>query len=1085
MKQIIVKSITVEGVRTVSRSVKKVVKEEIVDKKFALNFTKSQTATGTFKTSVNLIRVPRTAEDRQRGILHKTASIRNRLVGDVPSLTKQIHSLKPTVSKSVKTVGKALLKAENIALLTTDIINPTKKIQFTITRKPPINGKSQGYTVDVNHVKRNGRHERGIIHNAVAHRKDFGSHFKGDIFSLTKTLNAVKPKSVKGIAALSAAKGTYSFIKTSTKLTVETAENAAMGAENVALLVKDKAVQQLDNKFRAETSASGDTGKAFIKTTGLLVKGANGIRRSAIARKNYKHEKGLLKKYKQERKKAFEKIYDTQTFRSSFPRIEVYNRSDKIQLNQSKRDIKIQKKKAKIGSSVQKQQLKQKQKSHKALSKQVHRNNLMIKMQLDRERLQKNIVRKEKPVPPGVHAVKSAVSSGWNKAVNADSSNDVIKAIDKSAALLKSSARTASKVQHISSQAQLKLYNKSILSEEKSAFKKKNPAFKQKKKNQSLSSALQKKWKKWKNPNAKNPYTGVGDFVKDIGKTLITFGRDSIKSAAMYLLAAVLPICFSVVCLLLVLSMIIGIFNNIGGVYMGYNAKDKDLTEAVEYYTTLANNRNNSVIKCGDKSSWRTGLNALGINAYSLLDFPENPTVFKYGRDETNLQYDAGGYDFDSYVLWSFLCAYNYDFEASKKAKDEKKKYTPKYWTCNTQTRNAIKQLFDTEYEFHYNYVKAQYKERDWYVFEDNCFAWLTGADDAKVYKNSFSVNAIPDEVRPYLDSKNYLHFNDEWEILDYSDPNGKNKKTGWFILSEKITITDPSGYSFSGVYYYHSGEDPEKYYYKNMYDEERNKTSWYWKNPDDEYDQSNQIWFIVPKADTEQITGRTDVGLFKLYKKYDMVEDTTLYYVVSQNGTMKSNAEDILKSMSFSDERVKYFEALLGTEDEQYYGNHQLFSNPVYPKKNIHDLIDADLVCTYNKHNLREWNKVFNKNSHNGIDIICPKNTNVRSVIDGTITNIDTENQTVEITSEPDYDFWYDKKKNTIKITIGNIQLKSGLKKGDKVKVDDIIGKVTDKRKCADKDGFVTGKDYLHITVSVGKDSSSYTDIDPLLSFY
>ena len=110
--------------------------------------------------------------------------------GDVPSLTKKLNSLRPTVGtkllrhsyKGVKAIGKAALKAENIALLTTDVLNPTKKIQFTITRKPPINGKSQGYTVDVNHVKRNGRHERGIIHNAVAHRKDFGSHFNGLLF---------------------------------------------------------------------------------------------------------------------------------------------------------------------------------------------------------------------------------------------------------------------------------------------------------------------------------------------------------------------------------------------------------------------------------------------------------------------------------------------------------------------------------------------------------------------------------------------------------------------------------------------------------------------------------------------------------------------------------------------------------------------------------------------------------------------------------------------------------------------------------------------------------------------------------------
>ena len=1100
MKQIIVKSVTVEGVRTVSRSVKHVVKTEIVDKKFALNFTKQQSPTGTFKTSVNLTRVPRTAEDRQRGILHKTASIRNRLQGDVPSLTNTLNSWNPTTErgqfgakvlrqsyKTVKTIGKASLEAENIALLTTDILNPNKKIQFTITRKPPSNGKSHGYTVDVSHVKRTGRQERGIIHKAVAHRRDFGSHFKGDIFSLTKTLNSVKPKTVKGTVALSAAKGTYGFIKVSTKLTVETAENAAKGTENVALLLKDKAVQKLDSKIQAEASASGDAGKAAVKATGLLIKGANGIRRSAVASKNYKYEKGLLKQYKKERKKAFEKIYDTQTFRCTFPRIEVYNRSDKIQLKQSNQNLKGYKKSISKsgGTPVQKQRLKLKQQKNNALKKQVHRNNLTIKMQLDRERLQKRIVRKEKPVPvllqPGVHAVKSAAASGWSKAVNADSSNDVMKAIDKSVSLLKGGAKAASSVQHVSNQLQLKLYNKSIISEQKSAFKKKNPAFNQKKKNSTVK-ALQKQWKKWKNPNAKNPYASFGDFAKDAAKTLINSMRDSLKSAVLHLLAAVLPICFSVVCFVLVLSMIIGIFSNLGVLYMGYNAKDRELTYAVDYYTNLANNLNNNVLKCGEKSTWRAGLTGTGTYAYSLLNFPENPTVFKYGRDDNNLKYDAGGYDFDSYILWSFLCAYNYDFKKSKKAKDENKKYDPEYWTCNGKTKDAIKQLFDREYKFHYKYVKAQYTKRHSYIFESECYAWLT--EDAPIGNSKFSVFSAPDEVHAFKDSNNYLHFNNDWEILDYSDP-GTPKKTGWYILNEKKTISDPAGNTYSGVYYYHSDEDPDKFYFKDMYGDEQSKTSWYWVNPSDEHDQSNQIWFIVPKGDTKKITNRDDVGLVRMYKKYDLIEDTTLYYVVSQSGTIKSNAEAILKSMSFSDERVKYFNGLLGSDEDQYYGNHQLFSNPVYTKKNIHELIDEGKVCTYNKYNIREWNKLFNKNSHNGIDIICPKGAKVHSVIDGTITNIDTGNQTIEITSEANNDFWYDNEKNTIKVIFGNVQVKSGLKNGDKVKVDDIIGTVTDKRRCADKDGFISNKNYMHICISVGKNNKNFIDIDPLLSFY
>ena len=61
-------------------------------------------------------------------------------------------------------------------------------------------------------------------------------------------------------------------------------------------------------------------------------------------------------------------------------------------------------------------------------------------------------------------------------------------------------------------------------------------------------------------------------------------------------------------------------------------------------------------------------------------------------------------YDFDCYKLWSFLCAYYYDFSAENG--------DIKYWDFGSDTEELLDEIFNAEYEFIYWYDnKSRWEE--------------------------------------------------------------------------------------------------------------------------------------------------------------------------------------------------------------------------------------------------------------------------------------------------------------------------------------------------------------------------------------
>ena len=1083
MKQILLKSVTVKAVKAGSKAVKNELGKQTV-----LKFTNQKQANGTFKRNIRLTRVPKNAEDKQRGILHKTAGLRNRLQGDVPSLTRKLNSqvkkgrfgakALQRSYKAAKTTGKAALEVENLLILTKDVVSPRKKIQFTITRVMGADGKTKTH-IDVDHINRNERHQRGIIHRAVAERRGFKSHFKGDTFSLTKKLDSVKPKTVKGAVLLSAGKGAYRYAK----FAVHTTENAAMGAENVALFARDRAVAHFDQKFRSETENSGDTGNAVIKTGGLIVKGANGIRRYSSQKRNYKYEKNLLKKYKDDKKDNFNKLYNTPVFQKKFfPWVEIRERKDKLDLKAAKQKIKATKKPSA-----------QDKKNVRELKKEVHRNNLMYKMQKDRAELQKRVVRREKPVPlafqPGVHAVKSAAASGWNKAVNSDANNDVMKAADKAVSLLKNTGAAAGQISHFANKQQAKLYDKSITSEKKSAFKKSNSAFKKKGGQTSLSSPFKKNWKKWKNPNGKNPYKSFGDFVKDTVKAYAKAFRKSLKSTAIGAVSVLLPVLCFLLCFVMVGYVIMGIFQNSAFILGSYQAKDKDLSEAAVSYTKLAYELNEAVLKCGNKNSWRGGLTSTKkANGYDLIKYHDIPDNFIYGRNSTFLNYEPADYDFDPYVLWSFLCAYNYDFKESEKAKNEGKQFEPDYWTFDSKNKDIVKKLFENEYKFEFYYDnQSRWEKRSPYKY------WGGGSGsgsssyyradktahiyDGQPYRYRFKPIAITSELSKYKDSEGYICINNDYRVLD---PNNNYALTGFMIMDNRY-------YSGSKKPFYYHNDSTDVYWFHHGEDHDR--SSWGWECTDGSGNKYwVEAWFLISPTDAHIWNSDiNDTCLYGYYEKYVWKTDCRFYYVVTQNGSFKENAIKLLEESdpTYKNERVTYFKALLGQDDDNYYGNHQLFGSPVYTSKNIHEILAEGKIYNNYGYDIQQWNsKHCSLSNHKGIDISCGVNTDVHSVIDGEITAVDTVNHKIAITTDSEYNFWYDDKKNKVRVTFENVQIKSGLSVGSKVKANDIIGKVTNDRNCENKHNDKASTSYLHIKIEGGK-NNYYDVIDPMLSIY
>ena len=369
-------------------------------------------------------------------------------------------------------------------------------------------------------------------------------------------------------------------------------------------------------------------------------------------------------------------------------------------------------------------------------------------------------------------------ASAWQKAVNEDQDNDVLHAIDSTKRRIVAPAvQKVSKPQRLQNQQKKrdKISDKDSKSKEK--LRKKDNRLKEK---------HDKPKKKKKAQNKKRHKSSFGERFKDGLKAFLRFVKNvytaEVKKFFLILIAVILLILLLVA---LVVMMFSGVSSSSGFILGTYAAQDYDLSEAEKYYTKLAWDMNQNVKLVGDSSTWKTGLSNLGINTSGMKDTPDtfqwgNSTVYNWTPD----------YDFDTYKLWCFLCAYYYDFDAADNG-------DIKYWKYTNSTEPLIKEIFDAEYEFVCNYDNTSHWEyryhfdaRGYYSIEDSGTTGSYGYIDI-ASPSALPMGAVTDGKRLFFDLSN-------GEVLNYNDG---YSATGWYLKNQYVDDYDNSGTCFGKWY--------------------------------------------------------------------------------------------------------------------------------------------------------------------------------------------------------------------------------------------------------------------------------------------
>lgn len=164
-------------------------------------------------------------------------------------------------------------------------------------------------------------------------------------------------------------------------------------------------------------------------------------------------------------------------------------------------------------------------------------------------------------------------------------------------------------------------------------------------------------------------------------------------------------------------------------------------------------------------------MNDFGVDISNMEDKPD---TWIWGNS-TKFNYDPI-YDFDTFKLWSFLCAYYFDFTNSAD-KDEGTEAT--YWEYDKDevggTAKVIEDLFNTEYKFEYWYDNtSRWEELSPYNYYggkfDNGYSYYKAEGPTKYWGNehydySFKATNRPNEISEYLDDNGILYIKSKRRI--------------------------------------------------------------------------------------------------------------------------------------------------------------------------------------------------------------------------------------------------------------------------------------------------------------------------------
>ncbi|MCD7740681.1 MAG: hypothetical protein LUI06_00480, partial [Ruminococcus sp.] len=691
----------------------------------------------------------------------------------------EVHNKSDWVFHPVHTTHKVLNDKQVTLNFNRDEAKGKTNVRFAVKEKPNIERKS------------------GVLHRIDWEVKN---GITGDKPSLTKKINSFQPKTKRGKLLKATARGANFAVKdvgTTANHVLLASETAAISTSKVAFRAASGAVK---NKLRQ--TATDDTSKMVGTVIGKtmtfrrihknrlqahdrLKLSKKEFRLASESKKSSKATYGAKKKqlkakklqtkadFKQTKGKFQEKTATFKQRDSKSNVIKMRQKQRKLQFKQDKKGFKAQKKAVKTDKKLLKTSKKQTKKEFKAARKDL-----------------KSAKKGVRSAGIGRQMLKSAGMSSLQKIDESGDTGKMATTTLKGASAAKRGASTAKKaVKKIDSR----------FAKKKSAKK----STKLRKKKNRLKSAKEVgtvKLKKKKKLNAVNQARKKAERAKRAATA--TMKVISIASPVIIILILVALL------LMLLYSMLQGIFGNSGWVMGTYTAQDKYLSQAEEYYTKLAFEFNKNILMVGTED-WKKGLENLDVDT---SDYDDEVDTWIWGNS-TEFNYNPE-YDFDPYMLWSFLSAYFYDFEASETAEDTDTDdgVAVKYWKYNGDVEDVIYDLFYREYVFEWFYDNTSRWERlDSYDYyggmyhnSDGSYSW-TYYETEGPQKNSESENytykmkvigrpnereksnlpfKVGDSVK--FDARQYVvsEIDTENNSIELRDDN-----TGWYPMFQKLPL--------------------------------------------------------------------------------------------------------------------------------------------------------------------------------------------------------------------------------------------------------------------------------------------------------
>lgn len=878
----------------------------------------------------------------------------------------------------------------------------SKQFQIEFVREQSSRGKFKTKANIVRGEKQFHGNNRGILHKAA----DLKYRVKGDAPTVTRLINSYEPTTKKGkLLKKTAQVGNFALHDVK-----QTAVDTALAAETVGLKASDIARREVGNKLKQKYTreAVDDYHRGVFFMGKTAVDAAKGTHQHFKQKKQHRLENAKFKL-----KKADYAVFKEKTYQ---PKL----KANKAELKSAKAEYK-----SKIvkdnGNHLRKAMNKRRSQAFKQSERELKFERKQIitekKFKVKELKNQRKIAKSSKTgllaLKPAAYTAGRMKASAWQKAVNEDQDNDMLHAVDSAKRRVAEPIKDkVSKPQRLHRQekkrdslSDKKLRSEKKLNQQENRLKSKHDSYKKRKKKPKPKSG-----KKAKNTIA-NAAKAAVKFVKNVCE------KEVIKFFA--------TIAIPILIIFLVFAFITMIFSSTssGGSFLlgTYAAQDYDLSEAEKYYTELAYNFNQKILKVSDSENWKDGLADFGANKNDLKDTPNN---WYWGKSPV---YDwEPQYDFDCYKLWAFLCAYYYDFDAADNG-------DIKYWKFKDGTKTLLEEIFNAEYEFVYWYdntscweYKYQFESQGYYSVDGS------GVSGEHGYINISYPDALPFQG---YNNGNTIYFDlSSGEVLNYNDG---YSATGWYLKNQYVDDYDNSGAKYGA--WYTNGETCSY----GIYEDDVLVTP---------------IPYVIPSE-----------NWCSFLKKYDWKTDCRLYYNVKQNKTFEEVIEDKLGGMSHSDERLQYYTLLAGKVDGSgtLNGNHQTLHN-LLPGATIRDY---DLKRQFG-YEMTGWNNASD-GLYQGIKVYCVSAETLKAPFTCRITNVNTDENKITLRKD-DVEYWYDGNggtKRDTEVTIANAVLLSGFSEGDTINDGQEFAKTT--------------AENVNFHIYIDTDGYGWDYIDPRLVLY